>query len=376
MKHLPLVCVCVLIVTCLICGLWVLPAGGADDENCPAWHSDGNGTTHDKNLPLRRDAKTNNPLVAKRASEASPESFKFGPEKVCLAKGRKLFVSKIFTKRSEFTAGIEGPATDAKGNLYAVNFRLQGTIGKVTPKGVSSLFVELPKGSTGNGIRFNSKDEMLIADYTGHNILKVDLNTRKISIYAHESKMNQPNDLAITDNDILFASDPSWSKNSGQIWRIDTNGKVTLLEANLSTTNGIEVSPDNKTLYVNETTARNVWAYDLSCKGEISNKRLLIKFPDFGMDGMRCDVKGNLYITRHGKGTVAIVSPKGKLLREVRLNGRKPSNLAFGGPDGRTCYVTVADSRNIEVFRVKHPGRAWALRQKRKLKSNLRKKHQ
>ena len=76
MKHLPLVCVCVLIVTCLICGLWLLPAGEADDENCPARHGDGNGTTHDKNLPLRRDAKADNPLVAKRASEASPESFR------------------------------------------------------------------------------------------------------------------------------------------------------------------------------------------------------------------------------------------------------------------------------------------------------------
>ncbi len=88
---------------------------------------------------------------------------------------------------------------------------------------------------------------------------------------------------------------------------------------------------------------------------------------------MRCDVKGNLYITRYDKGTVAIVSAEGKLVREVKLTGRKPSNIAFGGPDGRTCYVTVADSRNIEVFRVKHPGRAWALLQKRRLKSNLRK---
>ena len=116
----------------------------------------------------------------------------------------------------------------------------------------------------------------------------------------------------MTVRDRLYASDPNWKNNTGNLWRIDTDGKVTQLEANVGTTNGIDVSPDNKTLYVNESVQRKIWAYDLSVDGEISNKRLLIEFPDFGMDGMRCDAKGNLYITRHGKGTVAKVSPSRK----------------------------------------------------------------
>ena len=89
----------------------------------------------------------------------------------------------------------------------------------------------------------------------------------------------------------------------------------------MGTTNGIEVSPDEKFLYVNESAQRNVWAYDLSPESEISNKRLLIQFPDFNMDGMRCDIEGNLYITRHGKGTVAKLSPAGEVLLEVQLTG-------------------------------------------------------
>jgi sugar lactone lactonase YvrE len=273
----------------------------------------------------------------------------------------KLFTSKSFTEPGGFTSGIEGPACDAKGNLYAVNYARQHTIGKVTPEGECSVFVELPSGSIGNGIRFNRAGFMLIADYTNHNILKVDMKTREISVYAHESTMNQPNDIAIGANDIVYASDPNWAKSTGQIWRIDTDGAVTLLETNMGTTNGIEVSPDEKTLYVNETVQRNIWAYDLSEKGEISNKRLLIQFPDFGMDGMRCDVAGNIYVTRHGKGTVAKVSPQGEVLLEVQLTGKLCTNVAFGGPDGRTCYVTVADKGNIECFRADLPGRSWQL---------------
>ena len=273
----------------------------------------------------------------------------------------ELFVAQEFTPVNGFTSGIEGPACDAAGNLYAVNYEKQHTIGKVTPDGSASVFVELPTGSIGNGIRFNSEGFMFIADYTNHNVLKVDMGTREISIHAHEPTMNQPNDIAIGANDILYASDPNWGASTGQIWRVDTGGAVTLLEAGMGTTNGIEVSPDEKVLYVNESAQCNIWAYDLSPEGEISNKRLLIRFPDFGMDGMRCDIEGNLYVTRHGKGTVAKLSPAGEVLLEVPLTGKLCSNIAFGGPDGRTCYVTMADRGNVEVFRTDLPGRSWQL---------------
>ncbi len=272
-----------------------------------------------------------------------------------------LFVSQEFTPANGFTSGIEGPACDAAGNLYAVNYERQHTIGKVTPDGIASVFVELPTGSIGNGIRFNSEGFMFIADYTNHNVLKVDMDTRNITVHAHEPTMNQPNDLAIGANDILYASDPNWGASTGQIWRVNTDGEMTLLEADMGTTNGIEVSPDEKVLYVNESVQRNIWGYDLSPEGEVSNKRLLIQFPDFNMDGMRCDIEGNLYVTRHGKGTVAKLSPAGEVLLEVPLTGKLCSNIAFGGLDGHTCYVTMADRGNVEVFRADLPGRSWQL---------------
>lgn len=279
---------------------------------------------------------------------------------------RTLYVSQVFTAPDGFTPGIEGPAVDAEGNLYAVNYARQHTIGQVTPDGSASVFVELPDSSIGNGIRFRSDGDMLIADYINHNVLRVDMQTKQVSVYAHEPTMNQPNDLAIGANDLVYASDPDWKNGTGRIWRVGTDGQVTLLEADMGTTNGIEVSPDEKILYVNESVQRKVWAYDLSLAGEISNKRLLIEFPDFGMDGMRCDVAGNLYITRYGKSTVVKVSPLGKVLEEISLTGQNPSNIAFGGPDGRTCYVTLADRGNIEVFRADHPGRSWALHRRQR----------
>lgn len=274
------------------------------------------------------------------------------------------FQAADFTSPGLFTSGIEGPAFGSDGMLYVVNFQNKGTIGKVSQDGTVELFVNLPEGSVGNGIRFNSEGKMLIADYTNHNVLEVDMNSLEINPLAHNENMNQPNDIAIMDNDIVFASDPNWKESTGQLWRVNTDGTTTLLEENMGTTNGVEVSPDNTKLYVNESVQRNVWVYDLSPEGDISNKRILTKFEDFGMDGMRCDAEGNLYITRHGKGTVAIISPEGELVQEVNLIGKSPSNIAFGGEDGKTCYITLQDRGSLEIFRAENPGRSWNMKPK------------
>jgi len=275
----------------------------------------------------------------------------------------ELFKVTPLTKPGEFTKGIEGPACDKAGNVFAVNFKKQGTIGRVSPSGKGEVFLTLPEGSIGNGIRFDKKGNMFIADYPKHNVLRVDAKTKKLSVLAHEPRMNQPNDLAIDAKGNLYASDPSWAKVTGQLWRISKKGKVKLLADDMGTTNGIEVSPDGKTLYVNESRQRNIWAFSIKKDGSVEKKRLLKKFEDHGFDGMRCDAKGNLYVTRHGKGTVVILSPEGKILKEVDVLGARPSNLCFGGPDGRTVYVTEVEHTRIVQFRVEHPGLSWTMNQ-------------
>src|SRR5262249_54348699 len=256
-------------------------------------------------------------------------------------------------------AGIEGPACDAAGNVYAVNFAKQQTIGKVTPDGKAEIFVTLPGKSTGNGIVFDKRGYMFVADYVEHKVWKINVKTKKTTVFAEEPKMNQPNDLAIAPDGTLYASDPNWGNNTGQVWRISRLGKVFLAAEKMGTTNGIEVSPDGKTLYVNESVQRNVWSFPINEDGTLGTKKLLKKFDDHGFDGMRCDVAGNLYITRYGKGTVAVLSPKGEVLREIDVLGKSPSNLCFGGPDGKTVYVTEVTQRRLVQFRVDRPGLAW-----------------
>lgn len=278
----------------------------------------------------------------------------------------ELFIATPLTKEGSFTKGVEGPACDLEGNLFAVNFKEQGTIGIVTPDGKASVFVKLPEGSTGNGIRFDSKGTIFVADYPKHNILKIDPETKEISVFANEPTMNQPNDIAIGPDDVLYASDPNWKEKTGQLWRIDPDGTVTKLADKMGTTNGIEVSPDGKKLYVNESVQRKIWVFDITDDHKIENKKLFREFSDFGFDGMRCDVDGNLYVTRHGKGTIVKISPKGTIMKEIDVFGKSPTNLCFGGPDGRTVYVTEAEKKRIVTFRVDRPGQSWQLAQKRK----------
>lgn len=270
------------------------------------------------------------------------------------------YIARDYVGDGVFSQGIEGPAVGPDGHLYLVSFGRDGTIGRVRAQadgsGKAELFVELPAGSTGNGIRFTADGAMYVADYSGHNILRIDARGH-VEVFAHEPRMHQPNDIALAPDGRLYASDPDWKNGSGQLWRVDRDGSTHLLETGMGTTNGVEVSPDGKHLYVNESVQRNLWVYDLDDNGGVANKRLLLNFPDHGLDGMRTDADGNLYIARYGAGTVAIVSPRGRPLREVRLKGEKPTNVAFGGKDGRTVYVTLQDRGAVETFRSERPGR-------------------
>lgn len=276
-----------------------------------------------------------------------------------LADDQPLFVATPLTNTGAFTPGIEGPACDAAGNIYFVNGPWEQTIEKVTPQGHSEVLVTLPGISIGNGIRFSRDGTMYVADYTGHNILCIDTRTRAVKLFAHEERMNQPNDLAIAPDGTLYASDPNWDNGDGQLWSIDRQGHVRLLAEKMGTTNGIEVSPDGHTLYVNESVQRGVWAYTIAPDGSLTNKRLLKQFDDFSLDGMRCDIDGNLYVTRQLKGTIVKLSPTGEVLKEFSALGDKPSNLCFGGPDGRTLYITEVEHQRLVQVRVDRPGLEW-----------------
>jgi signal peptidase len=275
-----------------------------------------------------------------------------------------LFVSKRITPLGEYTSGIEGPTVDASGNLYVVNFGQSGTIGKLAAGAAQSqLFTSLPTGSIGNGIRFDRQGRMYVADYKKHNVWVIEPGETTPKIYFHSDRFNQPNDLAIAADGTLYASDPRFaSPAGGQIWRITRGadgkgqGEVMSSPRRLGVTNGLDLSPDGETLYVSESNSRQVWAYRLD-GNKLRDPRLVKGFPDFEVDGLRTDIDGRIYLARLLAGKIAIIGADGSLQREVAMNGKQPTNLTFGGPDGRTVFVTQKEGRFIEAFRVDRPGR-------------------
>ena len=280
-----------------------------------------------------------------------------------------LFESRQLTPAGEYTFGIEGPAVDAAGTLYVVNYQKQGTIGRLPFGAVKSeLFAELPPGSIGNAIRFDRDGRMYVADYKKHNVFVFERGQIEPRIYFHSDRFNQPNDLTVADDGTIYASDPSWKRRDGQIWRLtrgrdgNAQGEVMWSERKMGTTNGIDLSPDGKTLYVGESETREVWAYRLE-GAKLVAPRVVQKFDDFSLDGLRTDIDGRFFVTRILKGTVALLSPDGKIEREIPLRAKEPTNLAFGGPDGKTVFVTQRQGGFIESFRVDRPGREYCLQE-------------
>ena len=269
------------------------------------------------------------------------------------------YIPSDLSPEGSFTTNCEGPCVDKAGNLYVVNFREDGTVGWIQPGKPVELWTKLPDGSIANSIQFDSKGDMLLADFSGHNVLKINPATKKTSVFCHDAHFNQPNDLCISKGDVLYASDPNWKSGTGQVWKITPDGKAEVAAPAMGTTNGIALSPDEKTLYVNESVQRRIWAFAVLPDGNLGNKRLFASFDDFGLDGMKCDREGNLYATRWGKGTIAVLSPTGQQIREITLQGKKVSNLAFGGPDGKTVYVTLQDRKCVGTFRNKIAGKGW-----------------
>lgn len=281
--------------------------------------------------------------------------------------------------------GIEGPAVDADGNLYFVHLLRKkdgtklGKISRLKPGAKKSeLVADLTGGSIGNGIRFDKDGRMYVADYPNHNVLVFEKGQTKANVYftTRDAKkgapvFNQPNDLAIGNDGTLYASDPLRKKGvaTGQIWRItrgaDGKGRGELMtsdrkDGKMGVTNGIDLSPDGKTLYVGESTTGQIWAYRIEGNKLVSltGTEPMAKLTGGEIDGMRTDANGRLYVTQNGAGRIAVVTPFSKDAPKIIPTLKSgPSNLTFGGPDGKTIFVTQSADGSIESFRADNPGR-------------------
>jgi gluconolactonase len=206
----------------------------------------------------------------------------------------------------------------------------------------------------------NSQSDGVALDRLGRIVLAVNIRDGKIVRIEKDGKRTvlashyngkpliAPNDLVYKSDGALYFSD------SGHFPRLPTdvpslyllkNGKLTVLSptpaAHIESPNGLAFSLDEKHLYVTDNP--KIVVFDVLPDDTISNGRLFIDLNDgvplssFFPDGLKVDSKGNVYCT--GPGGVWITSPEGKHLGTI-LEPHRPANLAFGGPDGKTLFIT------------------------------------
>lgn len=335
---------------------------------------------------------------------------------------RTVVAKKFITSSvSRFGLGIEGMAVDQVGNVYAVGFAGDGTsgIGSVANARAqleqNLLVKDQTASSSFNGLRFlplspslstNFDLRALAADVKSHSVVqflrsKRDGRTRG-SPFCQNSSMIQPNDIAVAvKSGRIYMTGGAYSNvntvvGHGDLWMCEGRSSFTNtsreldlepVEAKLlglfGLTNGIEVSPDEKTLYLTESFhkfgepySNFIWKFDIDQKtGLVENKTLLVDFQKLDgsghvdLDGMRCDVHGNLFVTKNGmNGETVKISPTGELLLRIKLPGLyETTNVEFGGPDGKTLYMSGKCIDNPDLGCVDMwdgnpaPGAAWAL---------------
>ena len=278
-------------------------------------------------------------------------------------------------------AFTEGPTVDAEGAVYFTDLRGAGRILKMDPGGSVSTFRE--PSYRANGLILDSEWRLLACEGgNGDDVLpritRTDVETGAIEVLADHfegRQLHQPNDLTIDGQGRIYFTDrpgpnvtPEQTGVHG-VYRIDPDGSIAriLTEPEIERPNGIVISPDDATLYVIETAqqeggARMIRAYDLAADGTASNMRVFHDFyPGRSGDGMTIDSAGNLYVaaglnrlrgTSETLDTVAgvhVFSPDGELLEHIPIHEDTITNVAFGGDDLRTLYITAGKT----LFRIR-----------------------
>jgi gluconolactonase len=169
-------------------------------------------------------------------------------------------------------------------------------------------------------------------------------------------RLNSPNDLTVASDGTIYFTDPPYGVEEEQrrldfsgVYRLSPGGALTLLTRAHDRPNGIGLAPSDSTLYVSDSRETRVWAYDLTPEGTLENKRVFATPVDEGADGttdgLAVDAEGHLYTT--GPGGVWVYAPDGTRLARIAVP-KAPSNLAFGGPNRKTLFITARS----HVYRV------------------------
>jgi len=256
----------------------------------------------------------------------------------------------------------EGPAWHESGVLYLSNCT-GGWITKISNNKVDTLaYATDSTFEKTNGIIVTESGELLVCEYGEGKILQItpkgEVSTL-IDGYKGKS-FNRPNDLAFDEQGNLYFSDPKeYGKENpkGRVFYYNFSSKELKLVADgLDFPNGLGISPTTKKLYVSESGRSRVLEFEITSSGSLTNRRTFIDLPGGDPDGIEFDVEGNLYVPHFGTGTLYVISPKGKILQEVKTPGAKPSNIEFGDEDLRTLYLTEDETNSVYKIRTTNIG--------------------
>ena len=284
---------------------------------------------------------------------------------------------------------LEGPAVDAEGNVFFSDIA-GNRIMKMDVKGQVSVF-RADSGRT-NGNCFDAQGRLLSCEGGEQGpgrrrIVRTDMKTGAVTVLTEKyqgKRYNAPNDLCVDTKERIWFTDPYYGPDRSHleveidgVYRIDPDKKVTrvLTQKEVQRPNGIAITPDDKTLYVIDSHPkpggnRKIWAFDVAKDGSLDKQRLVYDFgAGRGGDGMRLDMDGNLWVTagisvKRGPGEsldnppgVYVISPQGKLIERIPIPENLITNLAFGGPERKTLFVTAGKT----VYRLQTKVSGYAL---------------
>lgn len=256
-------------------------------------------------------------------------------------------IAAVTPSRSE--PGLyEGPVW-IKDALYFSDFSFsQGFPSRVRKLTLDGKVTTAIEDAGSNGLAVDRDGTLVAATHKTKSLSHYDLGSGKRSDVAGRYQgnvFNSPNDIAIAQDGTIYFTDPDFQQAAapgGQpvtgIYRVGVDGKVTLVDGSRRNPNGIALSLDGTQLYVVAGDGE-IRSYDV--KGKMPQTgRGLVKGIETG-DGMTLDCHGNLYATEHGAKRVRVFSPQGRELATIRVDANV-TNVAFGGKDGKTLYITGA----------------------------------
>lgn len=254
---------------------------------------------------------------------------------------------------------VEGPVWHPDGHWLFSDIP-GNRIHKITPDGTLTAYREPSGGS--NGLTFDRSGRLVACE---HNDRRVSVSTQPdapetlVDTFA-DKRLNSPNDVVVHSSGAVYFTDPPYGIKPEEqeqphngVYRIDPDGNMTLLVADFERPNGLAFSPDETTLYIDDSHHQHVRAFDVTPDGTLQNGRLFCDLTcdsDGVPDGLKIDQQGNVYIT-NALG-VWVHAPDGKFLGLIDTP-EVPANCAWG-EDGQTLFLTARTS--VYTVRMKVPG--------------------